>query len=240
MIYASKTDVGLVRKLNEDSILAHEDLGIFGVADGMGGHNAGEIASSIALEVFIKTMEALVANSERPLEELIQEAFNAANQRVYRLAQEEDRLRGMGTTLTLGVIRDRSLHLAHVGDSRAYLYRKGHLETLSEDHSLVYELYKKGGITETEAFNHPQKNVLTRALGTEEIVEGDFAEWNLELGDIILFCTDGLCGVVPPNDLSNYLGRTEDLESICNLLVQEAINQGGPDNISVVLVKIDK
>jgi len=232
------TNVGLIRKGNEDSIIVDPSLQLFGVADGMGGHEAGEVASSLAAE----TIQGHLARQRSWVlvdpAAAIRSAFKEANRQVYLKAHSQDNLRGMGTTLTAGIIAGDRLILGHVGDSRAYLIRGNELKQLSQDHSLVNELLKGGGITEEEAFNHPQRNVLTRALGTAQEIQVDVVEEKLYQGDRLLFCTDGLSGLVRKDEMEKMIFSGLDLDTIANELMRAALNNGGYDNISLVMLEI--
>lgn len=234
----SLTNIGLVRKANEDNFLTDKKRGLFVVADGMGGHEAGGLASTIA----IKTLDKLLTSELIALEkgEGLCQAIQKANELIYLEAQLNKCYAGMGTTLTATLFIDDLLYIGHIGDSRAYLIRENTIKLLTNDHSLVGELLRKGELTESEAYRHPHRNILTRALGTEKEVEIDFNEYKIKPGDIILLCTDGLYNLVNDDEiLAEVMGNGSDLKKTVNRLVQTALERGGVDNITVVLVSYD-
>lgn len=231
MEIGSKTDRGMVRELNEDALGYHHQL--FVVADGMGGHEAGEIASAIAVEVVLKmekSIEPSLANLEM--------AILKANEAILSQTNERSELQGMGTTIVaLWVFEERGL-IAHVGDSRIYHLRNGNLTKLTEDHSLVAELVKNGGLTEAEAKNHPQRNILIRALGTKTSLEVSLQEISILNGDKFLLCTDGLTGMLEESEIQEILSCKENLQVIAEILVAAANEAGGNDNISVIVIEV--
>jgi len=234
----SLTNIGLVRKANEDKYLADKNRGLFIVADGMGGHEAGEIASSLA----IKTLDELLTEDEilQKGGEGLRQAVKSANTIIYNEAKINSRCTGMGTTVTAAMFTDIHLYIAHIGDSRAYLIRDESIKLLTKDHSLVGELVRQGELTEKEAINHPHRNVLTRALGTEPEVEIDLMEVNTKPGDLLLLCTDGLYNLVQNDEiLQAVLNNGDDLRKTVDQLVKLSLNRGGLDNITVVLVSYD-
>jgi serine/threonine protein phosphatase PrpC len=220
------TDIGKVRDGNEDSFLVEPPL--YAVADGMGGHRGGEVASHLALE----TVEALAREGKDTLAEQVR----AANRAVYETAQQDRAVTGMGTTLTAARIVDGAAHLAHVGDSRAYLQRGGSLRRLTDDHTLVNRMVKAGEITPDEAAVHPHRNVLTRALGTEPEVKVDVEEVVLMDGDRLLLCSDGLFGMVNEDQIQAILEADPDPQKTADRLVRAANRAGGVDNITVVVL----
>jgi protein phosphatase len=221
------TDIGRVRERNEDSILVEPPL--FVVADGMGGHRGGQVASRVALE----TIERLVAEGRGSLPDHVR----GANRAVWDRSVEDERLSGMGTTLTATRVDGAIALIAHVGDSRAYLLRDGELRQLTEDHTLVARMVKSGEITEAEAEVHPHKNVLTRALGTDEQVEVDEDTIALQDGDRLLLCSDGLTGMVTEDQIQAILENSEQPQQAADRLVKAANRAGGIDNISVVVLE---
>ena len=223
----SATDIGRVRERNEDSILV--DPPLFVVADGMGGHRGGQVASRVALE----TLEALASEGSGTLPDQVR----SANRAVWDRSVEDERLAGMGTTLTAALIDGASALIAHVGDSRAYLLRGGVLRQLTADHTLVARMVKSGEITEAEADVHPHKNVLTRALGTDEQVEVDEDTVALMDGDRLLLCSDGLTGMVTEDQIQAILENSEQPQQAADRLVKAANRAGGIDNISVVVLE---
>ena len=220
------TDIGRVRERNEDSILV--DPPLYVVADGMGGHRGGQVASRVALE----TLEALAAEGRGTLPDHVR----GANRAVWDRSVEDERLAGMGTTLTAARVDGASALIAHVGDSRAYLLRDGELRQLTADHTLVARMVQSGEITEAEAEVHPHKNVLTRALGTDEQVEVDEDTIELLDGDRLLLCSDGLTGMVTEDQIQAILENSEQPQQAADRLVKAANRAGGIDNISVVVL----
>ncbi len=231
MLAYALSDIGKVRETNEDSFVCQPPL--FVVADGMGGHVAGEVASRMAAETVSARFAA--AAGEEPTA-LLSEAITAANETVYRLAQEDSERAGMGTTLTAAFVAGSVLYWGHVGDSRLYLLRGGEFSQVSEDHSLVSELVKKGSITAEEALTHPHRNILTRAVGTGDRVKVDTGSFTLAAGDKILLCTDGLTNMVADGDIAAALSRDDDGAALLAHLVARANDAGGLDNITAVLV----
>jgi serine/threonine protein phosphatase PrpC len=222
----SATDIGRVRERNEDSILV--DPPLYVVADGMGGHRGGQVASQLALE----TMEELAADGSGSLAEHVRRA----NRAVWDRALEDERLAGMGTTLTAARIDGSAALLAHVGDSRAYLLREGMLRQLTTDHTLVARMVSSGEISEAEADVHPHKNVLTRAIGTDEQVEVDEDTVALQADDRLLLCSDGLTGMVTEEQIQAILEHSDGAQQAADRLVKAANRAGGIDNISVVVL----
>jgi protein phosphatase len=222
----SATDIGRVRERNEDSILV--DPPLYVVADGMGGHRGGQVASRVALE----TLEGLAAEGRGSLSDHVR----GANRAVWDRSVEDEQLSGMGTTLTAARIEGASALIAHVGDSRAYLLRDGTLRQLTADHTLVARMVKSGEITEAEADVHPHKNVLTRALGTDEQVDVDEDTVALLDGDRLLLCSDGLTGMVTEDQIQAILENSDQPQQAADRLVKAANRAGGIDNISVVVL----
>jgi PPM family protein phosphatase len=229
------TDAGKVRRNNEDTLLVGEgkDETLFAVADGIGGFEAGEVASSIAVRV----LEELEPGA--PFEAAIQEA----NRQILAVGRGDEKLSGMGTTLVaarFGGTQERPVaEIAHVGDSRAYLLRGGNLRPLTEDHSLVAELVRSGDLTRDQAAEHPQKNLITRALGAEEEVDVDTAVLPVETGDRILLCSDGLSDMIPEGQISEILADSpDDPETPARRLLSAALDAGGTDNVTVVVVDV--
>jgi serine/threonine protein phosphatase PrpC len=237
---ANKSDIGRIRMVNEDRALVQDGLNgvtLAIVADGMGGHQAGDKASQTAIEVIQQHLQAV--HRDLPVEEcemLLKEAVYKANDSIFRLAAQEESLHGMGTTVVTAVAWEDRLIIAHIGDSRAYLLNKGQFLQLTEDHSLVNELVKNGQISPDEADHHPRRNVLTRALGTDAHVQVDLKQVAWEKNDLLLLCTDGLSALVDPLTIQGVLRSEGDLERKVNQLVQRALEAGGDDNITVVLL----
>jgi serine/threonine protein phosphatase PrpC len=227
---ASATDHGLVRSNNEDAFLIDDQRALFAVADGMGGHRGGEVASHTAIEA----LRAAVANGT-PLHD----AITRANAAVIARAAGNDELTGMGTTLTaLIAIGGRQLLVGHVGDSRAYILHDGNLHRATDDHSLVEELVREGRLTPEQAESHPQRNIVTRALGVDANVDVDLYTLDIEAGDRIVLCSDGLTTMVRERDIER-LARTEtDPQRLADALVGAAVSAGGEDNVTVVVVDV--
>ncbi len=220
------TDIGQVREGNEDAILINDPL--YAVADGMGGHRGGEVASNLALQ----TVEQMFAERQGTLTEQVERA----NRAVFERSQSDRDVSGMGTTLTAALIEGGAVRLAHVGDSRAYLFRGGKLQLLTEDHTLVHRMVVEGEITETEAENHPHRSVLTRALGVEGNVRVDETKVEVQEGDRLLLCTDGLTGMLSEDHIESILQDVRDPQEAVDRLVSEANRAGGIDNITAVII----
>lgn len=227
------TDVGLVRKNNEDAAFSDIKKQLFAVADGMGGYVAGEVASVLAIE---SVCQVVASELNDPPLEVLRQAFCQANDRIYQEARQHPEYSGMGTTLSALWIVDGRAYISHVGDSRVYLIRGGRITSLTDDHSLVGELMREGGLTEEQAMTHPQKNVLTRALGCNSLVEVDVADMEIMYGDYFLLCTDGLSNLVTSDEMMEIITRQKDLKKAVHDLLQLALERGGSDNITAVLV----
>ncbi|HEU4963084.1 MAG TPA: Stp1/IreP family PP2C-type Ser/Thr phosphatase [Bacilli bacterium] len=237
---AAKTHIGLVRQLNEDGYAVQADLEPFGVAviaDGMGGHLAGEVASSLAVETAIGHITAHQQDLAYDRSDLLVEAMQKANGVVYQHATSSEGLSGMGTTLIVTMFDGEQLYLGHIGDSRGYLYQAGELTQLTDDHTLVHELYKNGQITAEEASQHPQRNIVTRAVGTDERVQADLLHKQWGHGDILLLCSDGLTNMVSVEKMQDILQGEAELTAKVDQLVELALQAGGHDNITVVAVQ---
>ena len=228
---AGSTDVGRQRSANEDSLVLKPPF--FAVADGMGGAKAGEVASAMATEAFGGDLDSAEA-PEVQLARMMREA----NRRIYDLAVSDEAHRGMGTTLTAVKVIGGDISLGHVGDSRAYRLRDGELEQLTRDHSLVAELERTGQITAEAAEHHPQRSIITRALGPEPDVEVDTYTVTAKDGDIYLLCSDGLTGMVSDDELGSILRSAKKLDDAAETLVRAANQNGGRDNITVVLFRL--
>ncbi|MGH2682086.1 MAG: Stp1/IreP family PP2C-type Ser/Thr phosphatase [Actinomycetota bacterium] len=232
VLVGASTDVGRDRERNEDGFLTLEPL--FAVADGMGGHRGGAVASRVALEV-LGQMEGDSMSGDGVADGLA-EMVTRANDAVLERASEEPRLSGMGTTLTAVVVQSGKIHLAHVGDSRAYLLRDGNLRQLTEDHSLVQRMVKEGKLTPQEAEIHPHRSVLTRALGVEPDLQVDKEAVEARTGDRILLCSDGLTTMVPEEEIRQIVAEHDDPQQAADALVSAANQAGGVDNITAVLL----
>jgi protein phosphatase len=247
------TDVGRKRKHNEDNLLfdvnGDSEEGLFIVADGMGGHAAGEVASKITVDTVGEFIAATRQKEEAtwPFKYNHELHFNSnrlavaiekANERVMAAVAAQPWLKGMGTTVVAGLLDGKILSLAHVGDSRAYLYRDGQLSRLTDDHSWVHEQVAAGILTEDEAKSHPLKNVVTRALGGGPSVSPDLQELSFQAGDVFLFCSDGLTTMLSDEEIRDALAAQADPRKTCERLVEIANEKGGVDNITVVVARI--
>ncbi len=220
------TDIGQVREGNEDSYLVVEPL--YAVADGMGGHRGGEVASSLALE----TVQGMFERREGSLAEQVA----GANRAVFDRSQSDRRVSGMGTTLTAAQVDGNRVHLVHVGDSRAYLLRGNELTQITEDHTLVHRMVMEGEISEEEAETHPHRSILTRALGVDQNIQVDEGDLDVGSGDRLLLCTDGLTGMVPEGQIREILLETRDPQEAVDKLVKVANRAGGIDNITALIL----
>lgn len=228
-----RTDTGRQRSGNEDSSYARAP--VFAVADGMGGARAGEVASQIAVETFEQGLP-----DEGSPEERLSVVVQKANRAIYDRSQAEAELTGMGTTLTSAMLDDDHVAIAHVGDSRAYLLRDGELTRLTQDHSLVEELLQRGKLTEEEAAEHPQRSIITRALGPEPVVEVDTRSYAVRPGDVVMLCSDGLTSMIPEKRVQQIMTETSGLRAAADRLIAEANAAGGRDNITVVLFRVEE
>jgi protein phosphatase len=234
--YGVLSDQGMVRASNEDSYIADCGSRIFLVADGMGGHAAGEIASGIAASTVQEVFSAK-APDMADIKDRLHFAVQQANTRVYETQQTESEYRGMGTTLTVLAFEDNRYCLAHVGDSRAYLFRNNNLTQLTRDHSLVWPLFENGIISKDEIARQPQKHLITRSIGTHAEVEVDLQENTAMEGDIFLLCSDGLTDVLTDDAIQQILEKAgKKPKQISQALIQAANMGGGPDNITAVVV----
>jgi len=243
------TDVGRKRKHNEDAYALDVNEGLFIVADGMGGHAAGEVAAKITVETIGEFIAATRQKEEAtwPFRYDHQLQFNSnrlaiaiekANERVMAAVAAQPWLKGMGTTVVAGLLNEKTLSLAHVGDSRAYLFRDGTLTRLTDDHSWVHEQVTAGILTEEEAKSHPLKNVVTRALGGGPSVSPDLQELTFQAGDEFIFCSDGLTTMLSDEEIHSSVDGEREPQSLCRKLVDTANERGGVDNITVVVVRV--
>lgn len=243
MQYYGITDIGMQRKENQDRIYIPEindDTKLFIVADGMGGANAGGVASSMAIE-YVKQLilEKFdeVKEDRILLQDLIKDAIVGANKYIYEKSLENEQYSGMGTTIVVAIVYKGKVFIGHVGDSRIYRIRKHIIRQLTKDHSYVQILVQNGTITREEAENHPQKNMLVKALGCEETVEPDVMVKGFLKDDILLMCTDGLTNMIKVNEIyEEVVNGKDDLVSTCNNLISHSKKNGGYDNISVILI----
>jgi PPM family protein phosphatase len=245
---AGRTDVGLRREHNEDALLVLPEFGLAVVCDGLGGHQAGEVASAMAVDtvrLFFERTRDPEATWPFPYDESRDEATNLlevavqwANRRIREVAEQDSgNKQGMATTFVGVLVRGKRAHFAWVGDSRGYLLRKGQLLPATVDHSLVNELIRAGQLSEDEVPDFQHRNVITRALGMDETVAVDFNAMPLEPGDVCLVCCDGLTGMVTDERIAQIVGGEPDLDRACRALVEEANKNGGIDNITVALLR---
>jgi len=243
-----RSDVGLKRDHNEDSIAVDPNMGLLVLADGMGGYKAGEVASAIAVNVVVEEVRNSLKQElpERMDQEsgycrgsmLVREAISKANDVIYTTAQKQPQCQGMGTTVVAALFYNNRMSIAHVGDSRLYRLRGGQLDQITVDHSLLQELIEKGFYTAEEARKSNQKNLVTRAMGVEPNVETEIQEVEVEPGDIYLLCSDGLSDLVSDEEIHLTLEEySANLEQAADTLIQKANRKGGTDNISVLLAK---
>jgi PPM family protein phosphatase len=246
--FVAKSDSGLIRKNNEDAVAISPMYGLAILADGMGGHNAGEVASAIAVNVIRQGLEKCLQNTLQNdnqstpvniLQQSIQEAIELANTTIIQAAQKEPLYRGMGTTLVLALLLADKITIAHVGDSRAYRFRRNQLVQLTRDHSLLQEQIDAGLVNaETAPFSR-NKNILTRAVGIDYLFKVEMHEHQTEPGDLYLLCSDGLSDMLTAAEIRDILARLgSNLDFACSVLINRANGNGGHDNVSVILIKI--
>jgi PPM family protein phosphatase len=228
------TDAGRRRRRNEDALVVEPP--VFAVADGMGGAQAGEVASRIAAAVFREFHEADALEAERRVEAIIQEA----NRRIHERARADAHASGMGTTVTAALVEGEQVAIGHVGDSRAYRIRNGELEQLTQDHSLVADLMRSGRLSPEEADVHPQRSVITRALGTDPEVDVDTVVLDARPGDMFLLCSDGLTTMLGDDEILSVVRETESLDQAVKALVKSANRRGGEDNVTVILFTVEE
>ena len=232
------TDVGQKRTTNQDFVYASGGLvgnlpNLFVVADGMGGHRAGDFASKYTVEILER--EIKVCEETRP-EIILRNAIQIANNKIIEAAADDEHLKGMGTTVVAATIIDHMIYFANVGDSRLYLINQ-EITQMTKDHSLVEEMVRMGGIRQEDAKHHPDKNIITRAIGAKDRIEIDFYEYRLKKGDTILMCTDGLSNLVDDEEMFHIIKSSRDIVEAGVELIETANNNGGSDNISVVIVE---
>jgi len=250
MEFYADTDVGKYREKNEDSFHAGENL--FIVADGMGGHRAGEVASRLAVETFTESFYSTLKgkNAEITVEkksaywtlvsikELLVESIKNANSSVFREAMAKPEYYRMGTTLTACYIKKDRAYIIHIGDSRLYIKRGSSFKPLTSDHTIVGELYRKGELSYKDTFDHPQKNYLTNVLGLEEDINPDFFSYKILPEDIMLLCSDGLNSMLRDQDIAGIIDKYKSVQDITKNLIKAAIKKGGLDNITVIVIKV--
>lgn len=230
ILSAFRTDVGKVRANNQDAPIVSEKLRLYGVADGMGGHKGGEVASTSARDNLLRELEG-----KTPSVAALSGAIEEVNRQIYHQQEHDDALTGMGTTLSVLWMSDNFVYIGHVGDSRVYLLRDGEFKQMTLDHSLVEQLVREGVLTEEEAQNHPMRNIITRAIGTDESVEVDVVVEERRKGDLWLACSDGLHGLVDDRQMRDAL-RQYAPEKAADVLLKAALDAGGRDNVTLVIV----
>ena len=229
--YAWRTDVGRLRKNNQDAVILGN--GLAGVADGMGGHNGGEIASAGLRDGLLRETKDCLPNAD-----MLQQAVSTVNRELWEQQEKDVSLSGMGTTLTVIWPAEKEMIIGQVGDSRAYLLRGDELIQVTEDHSMVADMVRKGVLTEEQAACHPMRNYITRAVGTEDKIVTDITTHDRRRGDRWLICSDGMYGMVSKDSLHEMM-KTENLEKAADLMLRAALDGGGKDNISLVLLQDD-
>ncbi|MBN2898270.1 MAG: Stp1/IreP family PP2C-type Ser/Thr phosphatase [Clostridia bacterium] len=238
MIVAAKTHKGLVRDKNEDCFFI-DDIAyrLFVVADGMGGHKAGEIASREAVQIIKE--ELLSGKTENSVEETMKSAFQKANKKIYDMASDSEEMEGMGTTLTVMYVADHLLHFAHIGDSRAYFIGDQALEQITTDHTLVEQLILNGTLSRKEAATHPNRNVITKAVGVDKTLSADYYVKNND-NKRVLICSDGLTDSLNDEEIFEIISRNATASDAANALVEQSNQKGGHDNITVVLIDFNE
>ncbi|MDE3219569.1 MAG: Stp1/IreP family PP2C-type Ser/Thr phosphatase [Nitrospirota bacterium] len=248
-MHSAKSDTGLKRLHNEDRFVADPSLGLYVVCDGMGGGNAGEIASALGVEAIHAHLTEAAKNPDLPLigpcdatvsapANRLASAIRAANDVIHRESWSRPEYAGMGTTVVAALLREDVLAIAHVGDSRLYLFRNGTIQALTTDHSWVAEQILKGFMTEEEAERSPRRNIVTRALGVESSIDVELTEVPVKSGDVLLLCSDGLTRGVRPTDILHVLSGPEDLSTMSERLIAMANEAGGDDNTTVLVVAL--
>ncbi|MCR5610674.1 MAG: Stp1/IreP family PP2C-type Ser/Thr phosphatase [Clostridiales bacterium] len=236
MIYAFRSDRGM-RKKNEDSFHIPDEgrIPLVIVADGMGGHIAGEVASSTAVKRIVDHIER--AEKGQNMIALLRQSINVANRAVYDMAMSDDSYTGMGTTVVMALLEPDRYVVANIGDSRLYHFDGARLRRVTRDHSYVQELVSAGMITEEQAKDHPQRNLVTRAVGTARYEKADVGIKGWKRGDVLLLCSDGLCGTLDDSEMERILRSSKDLLECCDRLTERALDNGSSDNITVVLAR---
>ena len=226
-----KTDKGLVRKENEDAFCIEKDLGLLAIADGMGGHASGEVASKMAIEILRNSLK----KEGEPVPDRLNSGVKLANKMIYEASRSQSQLNGMGTTLTAVQFDGNRLSIAHVGDSRAYLIRGGVIEQLTDDHMIVFEQMARGMITREEAARSDMRNILSKALGIAPEVDVDMEELTVSEGDQLVLCSDGLSELISDDEILAEVQSSNRPDLVCNELVDLANQRGGEDNITVIV-----
>ena len=236
LIVHGKTDKGLVRKENEDAFCIEKDLGLLAIADGMGGHASGEVASKMAIEILRDSLK----KEGEPLPDRLNSGVKLANRMIYEASRSQSQLNGMGTTLTAVQLDGNRLSIAHVGDSRAYLIRGGVIEQLTDDHTIVFEQVARGMITREEAARSDMRNILSKALGIAPEVDVDMEELTVSEGDQLVLCSDGLSELISDDEILSEVQSSQRPEIVCDELVDLANQRGGEDNITVIVAHLHR
>ncbi len=241
MRYGIRTDRGLKRQLNEDNcnvLVGYPGIPTcFVIADGMGGHKCGEVASKMAVDSVCNLLLKADWQQEN-ISEMLSDIITRVNDEIYNFSILDEATQGMGTTLIITVLKNRKLYIGHVGDSRVYIIKADSIEKITWDHSFIEELVKNGSITKDEAINHPKKNLITRAVGCEPELQVDTYELEVKEEYVVLLCTDGLTNMLSEDEIFEIINKNEEPQNACDTLVQNANNNGGEDNITVIVGKI--
>lgn len=240
LVAGSRSDVGNTRGVNEDCVHADERVGLFIVADGLGGHQAGEKASQLAAQTLSANLGRLRGSSAAEVDREIAAALEKTHRAILYFANARPEKRGMGSTVVLAVFRDTRVHVAHIGDSRAYLYRRGQIEQLTQDHSLVNNLVKTGQITAGQARAHPLRAVITQSLGSDQEPTPDLMTVTVEVGDRYVLCTDGVSDWLGENALRSVLSQPASPDEQCQQLIEAALEAGSHDNLSAIVVAVEE
>ena len=243
MEYFGSTDIGKHRDKNEDYCYYQKDL--FIVADGMGGHKAGEVASRLAVETFVDRFKKSLKTARDPLKlapakvkNILISSVKEANKEVFKKSVAQPQYYGMGTTFTGCYINNKTANIVHVGDSRLYIKRENDLKLLTSDHTMVGELYRRGEISYEEMFDHPHRNFLTNVIGTSGNIEPDIIKHDLLSGDLIVLCSDGLNSMLKDSQILKIINKNIEIETVTKNLIKGALGKGGLDNITIIVVKI--
>lgn len=241
MLVGAKSDIGNTRKINQDTfyVSKNEKYPIYLVADGMGGHKAGEVASTMVKDIVVEHLghNKIKLKKELQVLKIIKKAIEEANTKIYLKSLQDEEYQGMGTTIVVSYVGKKYVYIGHVGDSRAYIIKGEKIEQLTEDHSLVNRLIKMGNITKEEARSHPQKNIITRAVGTSSIIEIDLIRQEYEDGDILLLMSDGVTNMLSDEEIFKEFKTSMDLQNSCKEIIKKANDLGGFDNSTIVAIK---
>ncbi|HYY86560.1 MAG TPA: Stp1/IreP family PP2C-type Ser/Thr phosphatase [Nitrososphaeraceae archaeon] len=241
LISGHKSDKGLARENNEDALYVNDKEGVYVLADGMGGHEGGEIASNIAVNTVAKILSSsILIPQQKTLEDIIHDALNRANDEIISYRKNRNELKDMATTIVVTTFHDDTANYIHLGDSRAYLFKKNdNLIQLTTDDSLVMEMVKKGLILKDDLQVHSLRNVVTRYIGTDNLVIPEIHQCEIETNDCVMLCSDGLTNMLREEEIKSILGGNSSMgpQDVCNLLVDSANNNGGEDNISVIVIQ---